>query len=304
MRRLSRSDRRRAAIGLLVCAGWLVAALAGPWASPGVSARTIKVSTWNLDWLTERAAGDPALPPGLHRRSAGGLRQLSAYAARLDADIVGFQEVDSPALAARLFPPGRYRIVMTGDHVVQRAGLAVATGLTVTRHPDLSELDVYPPDAPHQLRAGLDVTIDDGAASLRILVVHLKAGCRGAALTDRRPACRTLARQLTVLDDWIAQRQDEGVAFVVMGDFNRNLTPSDPFFRQLETDGPLTLTTAGRASPCWGGTYFIDHILLGNQARAWLRPGSLRVLTYDARDPAQAPDLSDHCPVSVGLEMP
>lgn len=270
----------------------------------GAVARPIKVSTWNLDWLTARPAGDPTLPPDLHHRSDGGLCQLAAYATRLNADIVGFQEVDSAALAARLFPPTRYRIVMTDDHVVQRVGLAVATGLTVTRHPDLSDLDVYPPDAPHRLRTGLDVTIDDGVGSLRILVVHLKAGCRGAALADRRPACRTLARQLIVLDDWIAQRQDEGVAFLVMGDFNRNLTSSDPFFQRLATDGPLTLTTAGRASPCWGGTYFIDHILLGNQARAWLRPGSLRVLTYDPQDPDQAPDLSDHCPVSVGLEMP
>nr|WP_182948779.1 endonuclease/exonuclease/phosphatase family protein [Gluconacetobacter takamatsuzukensis] len=281
----------------------MVAVLATP-APHGATARTIKVSTWNLDWLTARAAGDPALPPGLHLRSEDGLHQLATYATRLGADIVGFQEVDSPALAARLFPPARYQIVMSDDHVVQRVGLAVATGLTVTRHPDLSELDVYAPDAPHQLRVGLDVTIDDGTASLRILIVHLKAGCRNAALADRRPACRTLARQLTVLDDWIAQRQDEGVAFLVMGDFNRNLTPADPFFRQLETDGPLTLTTAGRASPCWGGTYFIDHILLGNQARTWLRPDSLRVLTYDTQDPALAPDLSDHCPVSVGLEIP
>ncbi|GAA4493535.1 metal-dependent hydrolase [Gluconacetobacter tumulicola] len=300
MGRLNRPDPRPAAIRLLACAGWLVAVLA----TQGAMARTIKVSTWNLDWLTARAPGDPALPRDLPHRSDAGLRQLAAYATRLGADIVGFQEVDSPALAARLFPPARYRIVMSDDHVVQRVGLAVATGLTVTRHPDISELDVYPPDAPHHLRAGLDVTIDDGTASLRILIVHLKAGCRNAALADRRPACRTLARQLTVLDDWIAQRQDEGVAFLVMGDFNRNLTPSDPFFRQLETDGPLTLTTAGRASPCWDGTYFIDHILLGNQARAWLRPDSLRVLTYDAQDPAQAPNLSDHCPVSVGLEMP
>ncbi|MFT8421483.1 MAG: endonuclease/exonuclease/phosphatase family protein [Gluconacetobacter sp.] len=303
MRSLYGPDPRSTAIRLLACAGWLVAALAAP-PPQGAAARTIKISTWNLDWLTARPQGDPALPPDLHHRSDAGLRQLALYATRLNADIIGFQEVDSPALAARLFPPNRYRIVMSDDHVVQRVGLAVAAGLTVTRHPDLSALDVYPPDAPHHLRTGLDVTIDDGTASLRILIVHLKAGCRNAALADRRPACRTLARQLTVLDDWIAQRQDEGVAFLVMGDFNRNLTPSDPFFQQLETDGPLTLTTAGRASPCWGGTYFIDHILLGNQARAWLHPDSLRVLTYDARDPAQAPDLSDHCPVSVGLEMP
>ncbi|MBB2154875.1 endonuclease/exonuclease/phosphatase family protein [Gluconacetobacter diazotrophicus] len=281
------------------CAGLVAVALAHP-----AAGRTIKVSTWNLDWLTARAAGDPTLPPDVHPRADADLRRLAVYAARLDADIVGFQEVDSPALAARLFPPGRYRIVMTADPVVQRTGLAVATSLTIERHPDLAALDVYPPTAPHPLRSGLDVTIGDGTANLRVLVVHLKAGCRDAAPSDRRAACLTLARQMAVLDDWVAQRHDEGVPFLVMGDFNRNLTPGDPFFHLLDQDGPLTLATAGRASPCWGGTYFIDHLLLGNQARGWLRPDSLRVLTYDEQDPARAPALSDHCPVSVRLEMP
>jgi endonuclease/exonuclease/phosphatase family metal-dependent hydrolase len=284
-------------VRLLACAGLI--AIARP-----AAGRTIKVSTWNLDWLTARAAGDPALPPDIHPRADADLRRLAAYAGRLDADVVGFQEVDSPTLAARLFPPARYRIVMTDDPVVQRTGLAVATPLTIERHPDLTALDVYPPDAPHPLRSGLDVTISDGAARLRILVVHLKAGCRDAAPSDSRRTCRTLERQMAVLDDWIAQRQDEGVPFLVMGDFNRNLTPGDPFIHQLDEDGPLTLATAGRASPCWGGTYFIDHLLLGNQARGWMRPGSLRVLTYDEQDPARAPALSDHCPVSIRLEMP
>ncbi|MBB2189662.1 endonuclease/exonuclease/phosphatase family protein [Gluconacetobacter azotocaptans] len=273
-------------------------------AAPAAQGRTIKISTWNLDWLTDRAAGDPALPLDVRPRDLADLRRLAAYATRLDADLVGFEEVDSATLAARLFPPGRYRIVMADDRVVQHSGLAVASGLTIERHPDLVTLDVYPPDAPHHLRAGVDVTIGDGTASLRILVVHLKAGCRDAPPADRRPACRTLDRQMAVLRDWITERQDEGVPFMVMGDFNRELTPTDPFMRALQDDGPLTLVTAGRATPCWGGAYFIDHLLLGNQARSWLQPDSLRVLTYDERDPAQARHLSDHCPVSVRLAMP
>ncbi|MBB2174432.1 endonuclease/exonuclease/phosphatase family protein [Gluconacetobacter johannae] len=274
------------------------------WAVPAAQCRTIKISTWNLDWLTDRPAGDPALPPDVRPRDPDDLRRLAAYATRLDADLVGFEEVDSAPLAAKLFPPGRYRIVMAGDHVVQHSGMAVASGLTIERHPDLATLDVYPPDAPHHLRAGVDVTIGDGTASLRILVVHLKAGCRDAPPGDRRPACRALDRQMAVLRDWITERQDEGVPFAVMGDFNRELTPADPFMRALQDDGPLTLVTAGRATPCWGGAYFIDHLLLGNTARNWLQPGSLRVLTYDQRDPAQAWRLSDHCPVSVRLAMP
>ncbi|EHH69184.1 endonuclease/exonuclease/phosphatase family protein [Gluconobacter morbifer] len=72
--------------------------------------------------------------------------------------------------------------------------------------------------------------------------------------------------------------------------------------QHIEADAPVLLTTADKASPCWGGEYFIDHILLGNAVRTWLRPDSLRVMTYrQDTDPA---GLSDHCPVSVHLDWP
>nr|WP_243444546.1 hypothetical protein [Acetobacter persici] len=71
------------------------------------------------------------------------------------------------------------------------------------------------------------------------------------------------------------------------------------FFLLLNKASPLSLTTAGWASPCDNGTYFIDHILLGGAARNWLQPQSLRVMTYKAEN--GTPTLSDHCAVSVRL---
>jgi hypothetical protein len=60
----------------------------------------------------------------------------------------------------------------------------------------------------------------------------------------------------------------------------------------------------GRSSPCWGGEAFIDHIVLGNAARNWLQPDTLRVLTYRETGEEWKERLSDHCPVSVRLRLP
>ncbi|MBS1102660.1 endonuclease/exonuclease/phosphatase family protein [Gluconobacter sp. Dm-62] len=267
-----------------------------------VSAHTLKLSTWNMDWLTLRPSGDPALPDDVPGGEHRDFSKLAAYARHLDADVVAFEEVDGPTPASRIFSPRTYQIILTPDPVVQRVGVAVRRDLHVTVNEELSALNVAGPDAPHQLRGGLDVTVSDGIANLRLLVVHLKTGCWDQPLNQRQHSCPTLYQQVRIMRDWMLERQDEGEAYAVLGDFNRRLTPHDPLMQQIEAEAPVTLTTAGRASPCWGGEYFIDHILLGNAARDWLVPDSLRVMTY--KNDTVPAGLSDHCPVSVRFEMP
>ncbi len=279
---------------LAVLLVWLVPVLAG--------AAPFKLSTWNLDWLTLRPQGDAALPDDVTVRDAADFARLHWYATALNPDVVAVEEVDGPAPLAKLFPPSDYTLIFTHDDVVQRVGLAVRHGIGVRQNPDLRALDVYPPEARFQLRSGLDATLTfPGGARLRLLAVHLKTGCWDRKLSDRSRACRALREQLRVLEPWIAAREAEHVAFAVLGDFNRDMDGADSFFAGLAATAPLTRVTAGYADPCWGGDRFIDHILLGGPARAWLVPDSMRVLVYKETNPALRDALSDHCPVSVRL---
>lgn len=264
----------------------------------------IKIATWNMEWLTSRAAGDAALPDDTEPKRDADIAILAGYAAQLQATAVALEEVDDPALVARIFPPDRYQVLITNDQVVQRVALAVRRDVTVTRHPDLVALDVSRAGRRH-LRSGLDATLAVGGSSLRVLAVHLKSGCWEGPLTDvRRAACADLSAQLPVLQAWIASRQAEGVAFIVLGDFNRRLKAGDVFLAGLQRDAPLGVATAGHASPCWGGEDFIDQILAGGPARTWMQPGSLRVLVYRETNPDMKERLSDHCPVSVRFSLP
>ncbi|TDH61313.1 hypothetical protein E2C06_17575 [Dankookia rubra] len=271
-------------------------------------AAELKLATWNLAWLTLRAFGDPDLPRGLPVRSPGDLDLLARYARRLDADVVALQEVDGPEAAAKVFDPGTYAFFFPAEQDIQRAGFAVRRSLAATQNPDLEALDLHP-RARFSLRRGTDITLQAGGQRLRLLSVHLDAGCRDAALATPGRDCEQLSRQAGILAGWVAERQREGIAFAILGDFNRALSGGeDEFLRILAPAGPLRRATEGFSDPCWAGARrprrFIDHILLGGAAPDWLVPDSLRVMVYAERDPAWRERLSDHCPLSLRLRLP
>jgi endonuclease/exonuclease/phosphatase family metal-dependent hydrolase len=262
-------------------------------------AAELKIATWNLNWLTSRTAG---LPSDVKLRQPEDFDRLHAYAEELNADLVAIEEVDNADTARRVFAPETYSIHMSRDRVRQRVGVAVRRGLSYDVNPDVTAIAL---DPVAHLRSGVDITLHPGSGSLRVLAVHLKQGCQYLVF-GRSPhtVCVTLMSQFDVVSQWIAARRDEGMPFLVLGDFNRGLDKNDPFIRTITAPTPLTRATEGFSSPCWGHEAFIDHILLGGTARAWVLPNTLRVLAYRETDPAWKERLSDHCPVSVRLQVP
>ena len=262
----------------------------------------LKVATWNLNWLTERPAGDPSLPQDVHVRAPEDFDRLQHYAALLDADVIAIQEVDGREVAARIFAPDHYSIHMTRDDVVQRVGIVVRRGLAYSVNPDLIALQG---ERRLHLRSGADITLHLPAGPLRILAVHLKTGCDDASLTNpRRRSCAELRAQIPPLQAWIAARQHDGVPFIVLGDFNRHMDGRDQLWAALSNTAPLVRATEGRSSPCWGSEAFIDHIIAGGAARDWMQLPTLRVLDYSESGEDWKDRLSDHCPVSVVFATP
>ena len=287
-------------IRLLLCL-LLLAGCAG--AAAPAAAADLKVATWNLEWLTERPKGDRGLPDNVTPKVAEDIDALRRYANLLDADVVAFQEVDGPEVAARVFTPDRYRIFVTGDRVTQRVGFAVRRTLAAEQNPDLVGLDVSAPGR-NRLRSGADITLTLAGNRLRLLAVHLKTGCHEARLASPSRNCETLHGQVPPLQGWIAQRREDGVPFVLIGDFNRRMDKPDELLAALNAAAPLLRVTEGRGSPCWGGGAFIDHIMAGGAARAWMQPDTLRVLVYRETGADAKEHLSDPCPVSVRFRLP
>jgi endonuclease/exonuclease/phosphatase family metal-dependent hydrolase len=266
---------------------------------PAASLHRLVVATWNIAWLN-RAPGEGEIP----RREAD-YQRLARYAERIDADVVALQEIDGADAARLVFDPARYDFHFTSDEdYVQRDGFAIRRGIPFTPNPDVVALAVG------GTRRGADVTIHLAGIDLRILSLHLKTGCWDDALDTDSGPCRILARQLPVLEDWIDARAREGTPFAVLGDFNRRFEAPDRFWPEIDDGDPpgarLTDAVAGVESRCWNGEYprFVDHLVFGALASAWIAPGSLRQMLFDPGDAHHKRTLSDHCPVAVTLDLP
>jgi endonuclease/exonuclease/phosphatase family metal-dependent hydrolase len=288
---------------------WLAPLLCALWLALPARAAEIKLATWNIAWLTLRPTGDPDLPRDIRARTADDFRLIRHYANQINADIVALQEIDGEQAAARVFDASNYAIHLTSEADIQRPGFAIRRTLRFTRNPDLAELDIRP-QARFSLRRGADITVQIGETQrLRLLSVHLNAGCREEPLTDNAPReCESLARQARILARWVEARRHEGIPFAILGDFNRRMPRADDFMRIVDGEETLLRPTAGFASPCWadarGGQAFVDHILLGGAAAQWYVAGSMAVRVYAERDRGFRQRLSDHCPVSVRLNVP
>jgi endonuclease/exonuclease/phosphatase family metal-dependent hydrolase len=295
------------------------------------AAERLTLATWNLEWLMTPEVFDALAPHCLAqgRRTGGNERaipcdlvpgarwsgqdldRIRRFAAALPADVVAMQETDGVAAARRIFPDREF--CFTARRQVQNVGFAIRRGLGYRCNRDLEALGL----PANEVRWGADVTIEPGTArEFRLLAVHLKSACNRDRLTNARPDCRILQRQVPVLEDWIDRRAAAGEAFGVVGDFNRRFDREPTAGRdargaivaiwpEIDDGEPAgaDLVDPGQghgAAACNNGhgrRMPIDYLILGERLARRLVPGSYRVWDYPAggRWP-------DHCVISIELE--
>jgi endonuclease/exonuclease/phosphatase family metal-dependent hydrolase len=293
--------------------------------------RTLKVATWNLEWLISPVAfqqlknscapeGTPVrgdvrrMPCDVARRferSSRDFSVLARYARELDADVVALQEVDGADAARLVFPD--YSFCFTSRRHLQNTGFAVRRGIPFRCEPDVQSLSLG-----NSLRRGAELAIFPGAPTeLRLLSVHLKSGCSVKPLSAPDSSCRDLARQVPALEAWIDAQARARRRFAVLGDFNRDLLSDaaraslrDSMWTQLDDGDPAeadlhNAATGERFRNCVPGQGFrtyIDNIVLSRTLAREAIPGSFSRVTYSAADASRA-RLSDHCPVAIRLRI-
>lgn len=317
-----------------------LALLAGLLGASSAMARTLTVMTWNMEWLitpeTDRqlrpacklaqpGSRTRALPctPGRTpppQRQAADYDALARVAQQLHrqhlVDVVALQEVDGPQAAQMVFRQGWIADCFIHRAHPQGVGFAIRDGTPYLCNGDFQALD-----HDEHSRAGADITLWPGSPkAVRLLAVHLKSGCFDGKLDRSFGPCNGLRQQVPIVERWIDARVREGVAFAVLGDFNRHLDKDSRYPAGPDESAPLNvmnawsdnsppgavLTRATEGAPYLPcdtkdtHSKYIDDVLVSQKLLKQARTFRFVRAAYDPAD--QGRQLSDHCPLGITLE--
>ncbi|MBD1576511.1 endonuclease/exonuclease/phosphatase family protein [Vibrio sp. S11_S32] len=284
--------------------------------APTVQANDLNVATWNLEWLTTK----PSRSIPQSKRSSQDFARLNDKFVAIQADILAFQEVDSKAAIKKVVGPF-YHIYLSDrswssnkskqfSDVNQYTGLAISKKWKVSDPRDL----IMSPNS--KLRFGTYVVLKRiGEPNVHLLSVHLKQGCIGKK--SRSKNCSQLSQQGKKLNQWMQTRLNNKEAFIVMGDFNHNLsfhgnssqndwlwlTLNKGIERQVElvtatTDAFCQVKSRNDPNELYRYPSLIDHIIISKPGRA-----SQGKQVLFSREEALYHHLSDHCPVASTVDI-
>ena len=279
-------------------------------------AREIKIASWNLSNLEaktnwQECENDKYTPCREDRH----YNKLAEYARDLDADVIALQEVNGKPAIQRILPKDKYSFYFSRRHNNQKTGFAVRKNkdIKVTQHDDLTALNIDHNKRPGGQRHATDITIEVDGIAIRLLSVHLKSSCHNAPLTSRKFDCMVLSKQVPVLKSWITARTKRKVPFAILGDFNRRFedernkgyNEKESMWKIINSGNNLNQITMGRKPTCWGiFPSFIDHILLDDRAKRWLKPNSFSHMKFTGENNRKnRSKISDHCPISAILNI-
>ncbi len=285
----------------------LVVSILMLWIIYPISAIATTFTSWNIEWLSS----SPSAKFSESHRSAADVQKLNQHFIKTKSDVLAFQEVNDPQIIGDVVGSD-YQLFFSdrsqrSNRYLQFEDINQYTGFAVKKGIPTSDPVDFPLDAQSgsKLRfATYIVLYPNSEQPIHALSVHMKARCAGAYRNDRH--CKMLKSQGGVLNKWIKERERQNQAYVILGDFNHNLSYSGDWLWQSITKStnaslatqltPADCKVRSRKQPNKTHQFrsLIDHIIVSDKLTA----SNVQQVTFNANQ-VLSYHLSDHCPIQA-----
>ena len=249
--------------------------------------------TWNVEWL-----GDGQNGPGDDARQLALAIDSLTFAG---ADLIGLQEISSPASAQALVQALPGYALEVADYA-QRQKVALLYRTSRLERTGVAAIEGLDDAGRPPLRVSLRAS---SGRELTVIVLHAKAGADPRSYQARK-------RFAAGLSEHLERRHPRGDV-LLLGDFNDQFSSStlqglpSPY-EALVASGAFVAATASleegaEHSTAWGAT--VDHVVLSRSLAGAVLPDTVETLRDEllARHPDFFEAASDHAPVVLELRL-
>lgn len=268
--------------------------------STSAFASSLKIVTWNVEFLT--AKNNTSCAP----RNDADYKKLSQFAKSMDADVYALQEVESAKAMARVFDSNTYDFIVserTGKTydcrhnskyktTQQRVAYAVKKNINYqySASENLTKLDL---NNDNSLRYGLVLQLP----KVTLMNVHLKSACHSGDVLSNGSNCDVKKKQFDELTKWV-NRQPTLKKLVILGDFNHKFNQGDYFLNSDVKRRNIAAHTSkfNSCQPRFSSGQGVDHIVSSFDKL------DVSLINYvdtnsDGIEDSEESMLSDHCPI-------
>ncbi|MDI1494306.1 MAG: endonuclease/exonuclease/phosphatase family protein [Candidatus Liberibacter asiaticus] len=211
-----------------------------------ILAQRIRIASWNINNLSEKSG--VALFKNSVIREDNDYALLQKYAEQLDADIVCLQEIGSYEAIKRVFPNDKWDILYSGSNTDKHAmhtAIVIRKGAIHLLQKSYLPMDTEGLDSKAEKRRAVEILFEVDGRKIWLLDIHLKSFCFLDSIEDSYiSSCYMLNLQATWLKQWVDQKNNLNMPFIIAGDFNRKINHShsgikDELWQKINQDNTL-----------------------------------------------------------------
>jgi len=256
------------------------------------------IGTFNVEWLGDGI--DDNKP-----RTDADLQQIADIISSSGMEIIAVQEIENETALAKIVSKMKgYKFKVNNQKGKQKLGVIYKDYITV------NEIGEYEPlSLEGKTRTGYIVDVKKNNYKLLMMIVHLKSTSRYDSTEELRIESRMMRHaQAEILSYWADSVINiAGIKeLTILGDFNDY--PTRKHNRTLEpiinNENLHFLTSELRSCKNPLFWHLIDHIVVSTETHKRFVPNSVFIYNfYDMLTDEEAERVSDHCPVSVELQI-
>jgi endonuclease/exonuclease/phosphatase family metal-dependent hydrolase len=258
---------------------------------------TLVIGTFNMEWLGDGEA-DTKL------RNKKDYMEIADIIQTSGMEVIGVQEVENEYALSRVVEYLKgYKFKVSKQKNKQRVGIIYKNYIK------LSSISEYEPlSIDGKYRDGYVVDISKNNYSMKMMVVHLKSTSRYDSTEEMKQQSREIRHtQSKIISYWADSLMSEcGVKeLAIVGDFNDYPTRKNNQTLQYIIENPNLHFLSSGIRSCENSLWFsIDHIVVSSYTKQRYVSNSVFVYDFHSKlDNNEADGISDHCPISVELQI-